>query len=104
VRSLFDLRGIASGVCEFKSCNCISLCAIAKLSLLVCILMFTTFPEPLLSVMALTQLTVLETVIEFVQYTYIYIYIKQLYSLYSIYNSYTVCTVYITVIQTVQYI
>jgi hypothetical protein len=70
VRSVFDLRGIASGVGEFKSRNGTS-CANAKLSLLVCILIFTTFPEPLLSVMALTQLT---------------LFLKQLNSLYSIYN------------------
>jgi hypothetical protein len=69
--SLFDLRGIASVVCEFKSHNGTSSCANAKLSLLVCILIFTTFPEPLLSVMALIQLT---------------LFLKQLYSVYSIYN------------------
>ena len=71
MRSLFDLRGIASGICEFKSRDGTSSCAVAKLSLLVCILIFTTFPEPLLPVMALTQLT---------------LFLKQLYSLYSIYN------------------
>ena len=71
MRRLFDLRGIASGVGGFKSRNGISSCAIARLSLLVCILMFTTFPELLLSVMARIQLT---------------LFLKQLYNLYSRHN------------------
>jgi hypothetical protein len=57
VRSLLDLHSFASWVDEFKSCSGTSSCAKAKLSLLVRILIFTTFPDPLVSVMAFMQLT-----------------------------------------------
>jgi hypothetical protein len=70
VRSLLDLRSFASGVCEFNSRKGTSSCAKAKLSLLVCILIFTTFPDPLVSAMAFTQQTLP---------------LKQLYNLYSTY-------------------
>ena len=71
MHSLLDLRGSASGFCELKSRNGISSCSTAKLSLMVCILTFTTFHVLFLSVMALTQLT---------------LFLKQLYSFYGIYN------------------
>jgi len=57
VRSLLDLRGFASQFGEFNSRISTTSCAMAKLSLLVRILIFTTFPDPLVSVMAFTQLT-----------------------------------------------
>jgi hypothetical protein len=52
----WDLRGFASGVCEFNLHNGTSSCAMAKLSLLVCILILATFPEPVVSAMAFAQL------------------------------------------------
>ena len=66
-----DLRGFASGVCEFNSRSGTSFCAMVKLSLLVCILILT-FPDPLGSVMAFTQLSLT---------------LKELYNLYNIYKT-----------------
>jgi len=57
VRSLLDLRGFASEVCEFNSCSSTSSFVIVKLSLPVCILIFITFPDPLVSVVVPTQQT-----------------------------------------------
>ena len=79
MRSLLDLHSFASGVCKFNSHSRTSSCAIAKLSLLVCILIFTTFPDPLETVMAFTQLTLP---------------LKQLYNLYNIYNPINIKQIY----------
>ena len=59
------------GFANFNSRSGTSSCAMAKLYLLVCILISTAFPDPLVSVMSFTQLILP---------------LKQLYNLYSIYN------------------
>jgi hypothetical protein len=66
-----DLHNSDSALGAFISHNRTSSCAIAKLSLLVCISIFTTLPDLLMSVMAYMQSTLP---------------FRQLYSLYITYN------------------